>query len=68
MTQADRRNLPLQAGDTATQTVGCRRANPGLCAKHSLRSVCAFVRADGICVEPPRTWSDRFRKLKEEAA
>jgi len=59
---------PLHAGDTATQTVGCRRSNPGTCMKHSLRAVCAFVRVDGICLEPPKTWPRTFRRLTADAA
>ena len=65
MSHGDRFYLPLQAGDTATQTVGCRLGNPNNCAKHSLRTVCAFVRADGICLEPPKSWAEQFRKVKD---
>ena len=67
MNQRDRSNLPLQVGDTPTQTVGCRRANPNNCMNHSLRAVCAFVRCDGVCQEPPVSWPRRYRKLKGDA-
>ena len=26
--------------------------------------VCAFVRADGICLAPPMSWKKQFLKLK----
>ncbi len=68
MSQADRVPSPLEAGDSETQTAGCRRANPDTCMKHSLRAVCAFVRADGICLEPPKSWPMRYRKLRAAAA
>jgi hypothetical protein len=67
MTKGDRVRLPLHAGDSETQTVGCRRTNPETCMKHSLPTVCAFVRADGICLEPPISWPMRYRKLKRAA-
>jgi len=68
MSHADRVHPPLQPEDTATQTVGCRRSNPDTCMKHSLRAVCAFVRADGICLAPPQLWAEQFRKVKGDAA
>lgn len=61
--QAQRFHEPLVAGDTAKQTVGCRHTNPAICAKHSMASVCAFARADGLCLAPPATWSKQFVKL-----
>jgi hypothetical protein len=68
MRQADRFHLPLQNGDTAKQTVSCRHTNPDACAKHSLRGVCAFVRDDRICCEPPKSWPKQYLKLKGDAA
>ena len=58
-----RRHLPLEHGDTERLTVGCRHTNPGICAKHSLNRVCAFVRADNICQSPPASWPKQFRRL-----
>ena len=51
---------PLRQGDTAARTVGCRHTNPAICAKHSLEGVCAFVRKDGMCLSPPRSWPKQF--------
>lgn len=61
--QAERFHLPLGAGDTATQTEGCRHTNPDICAKNAMPSVCAFVRSDGVCCAPPASWLKQFRKL-----
>ena len=61
--QAQRFHEPLEEQDTKTQTVGCRRTNPDICAKHSMHSVCAFVRADGMCLAPPTSWPKQFEKL-----
>ncbi len=66
ITQTNTSRSPLKEGDSENQTVGCRRSNPAICAKHSMDGVCAFVREDGICVIPPRNWPKHFRALKEE--
>lgn len=50
--------------DSEERTVGCRHTNPNACSKHSLRNVCAFARADGLCVAPPRSWPSQYRKLR----
>lgn len=55
---------PLLPEESETQTVGCRHTNPHACSKHSLRRVCAFVREDGLCLAPRRTWPAQYRKLK----
>ena len=68
MRQADRFHLPLQNGDSESQTVGCRHTNPDACARRSLRTVCAFVRDDGICREPAKSWPRQYRKLRGDAA
>ena len=57
---------PLHPEDTPTQTFGCRLSNPNSCLKHSLPQVCAFVRNDGLCLSPPKTWSNTYRRLKEK--
>ncbi|MBN1189476.1 MAG: hypothetical protein JXA46_06980 [Dehalococcoidales bacterium] len=62
--QASSFRAPLRPGDTETQTVGCRYTNPDICAKHSLPAVCAFVRKDGICLSPPKSWAKQYKRLK----
>jgi hypothetical protein len=57
-------HAPLQPKDTAEQTVGCRHTQPAICAKNSIPKVCAFVRADGMCLAPPQSWKKQFVKLK----
>jgi hypothetical protein len=56
-------HAPLKEGDAENQTVGCRHTNPDICSSHSLPRVCAFSRADGICMKPPSSWSKQFKKL-----
>ncbi len=57
---------PLEPGDTREATVNCRRTHPDNCAKHYMASVCAFVRSDGMCTAPPRSWPKQFEKLSGE--
>jgi hypothetical protein len=57
-------HAPLHPLDTETRTFGCRYTNPDFCAKNRLPKVCAFVRADNICLSPPHFWPKQFRKLK----
>lgn len=61
--QAKRFHEPLATGDGAERTVGCRHTNPQICAKHSMPTVCAFARADGMCLAPPVTWTKQYKKL-----
>jgi hypothetical protein len=63
--QAAAFHAPLHPLDTAEQTFGCRHTNPIICGKHSVPDVCAFVREDGICLAPPRSWPKQFIKLLE---
>jgi hypothetical protein len=58
---------PLSAQDTESQTLGCRHSNPDICRNHSTPKKCAFVRDDGLCLLPPRSWKDIFHKLKQTA-
>jgi hypothetical protein len=60
-------HAPLKPKDTPTQTEGCRHTNPDICAKKSLQNVCAFVRADRICLKPPMSWAKQFEHLKAAA-
>jgi hypothetical protein len=57
-------HAPLHWKDTKKQTFGCRHTNPDICAKNSMPKVCAFVRADGMCLAPPLSWEKQFLKLK----
>ncbi len=54
---------PLKPADSDTQTEGCRHSNPDNCASHSLPNICAFVRRDGMCLRPPRSWPKRYKLL-----
>ena len=63
--QSKRFHEPLLPGDSETATVGCRHTNPDICAKNSLVGVCAFARADGMCLSPPTTWAKQFRRLRD---
>lgn len=56
-------HAPLRKGDTETKTVGCRHTQPNLCSKNMRSDVCAFARADGLCVSPPSSWKKQFQKL-----
>ena len=66
--QAQRFHEPLLPGDTEKQTIGCRHTNPAICAKNAMHSVCAFARADGVCLAPPATWGKQFQKLLQLGA
>lgn len=55
---------PLRPKDTATQTEGCRHSNPDICANNQLFDICAFVRADKMCMRPPRSWARQYEVLK----
>jgi hypothetical protein len=61
--QAERFHAPLEPLDTAERTVGCRHTSPDVCGRHSLDTVCAFARADGMCLAPPMTWPKQFQNL-----
>ena len=58
-------NAPLSAEDSETQTKGCRHTNPDICGNNGLDRICAFVRSDGICKRPPRSWNRIFKSLKK---
>jgi len=58
-------HAPLQANDSEDKTAGCRHTQPAICAKNSMPKVCAFVRADGMCLAPPMSWKKQFFKLKQ---
>ncbi|MBR1479247.1 MAG: hypothetical protein IJ608_15005 [Lachnospiraceae bacterium] len=57
---------PLQPGDTAEVTVGCRANNPDICKNNGIPDVCAFERADGICKKPSKAWKKQFIALSME--
>ena len=54
---------PLRSGDARDRTRGCRHTNPDICGKHSLPKVCAFVRRDGMCLDPPASWPRQYDRL-----
>lgn len=66
--QRKRLYAPLQPEDTAEQTWGCRYSNPAACGRNKMPKVCAFVREDGICTDPPRGWASQYAKLLAEVA
>ena len=55
----------LKPLDSESQTQGCRHTNPDICANHSLPQKCAFVREDGICFLPPKSWPKQYRQLRK---
>jgi hypothetical protein len=55
---------PLSDLDTELQTVGCRASNPNHCKNNSTEKKCAFVREDGLCLLPPKSWKKIFAELK----
>ena len=64
--QALRFHEPLLPGDTPKQTIGCRHTNPAICVKNAMPTVCAFARADGICLAPPASWAKQYVKLQSQ--
>ena len=56
-------HAPLQTGDTAEMTVGCRANNPDICANNGIADICAFSSEDGMCRRPSRAWKKQFEKL-----
>ena len=56
-------NSPLQIGDTADQTIGCRHSNPDICGSNGLDNICAFAREDRICKKPSAAWKKQYGKL-----
>lgn len=59
----NRFHAPLHPKDARDKTYGCRHTNPDICAKNSLAEVCAFVRADNICLSPSAAWEKQYQKL-----
>ncbi|HCA57872.1 MAG TPA: hypothetical protein DEP46_07825 [Blastocatellia bacterium] len=57
---------PIRPKDSSTQTEGCRHTNPDICASNQMPGVCAFVRADAMCIRPPRSWAKQFQALKNQ--
>lgn len=65
---AEASHAPLHSKDRVTQTVGCRHTQPAVCTKNSMPNVCVFVRQDGMCLSPPKSWAKHFKKLKQKRA
>jgi hypothetical protein len=55
---------PLSEQDTLLKTLGCRHSNSDICKNNSTEGQCAFVRSDGMCLTPPRSWKKIFDELK----
>lgn len=60
-------NAPLNPQDTEKQTFGFRQNNPDICGNNGKPDLCAFVRADGICLKPSRAWKKKYTELKEKS-
>jgi hypothetical protein len=56
---------PIHPLDSEVKTFGCRHATPDFCGKNGMPKICAFVRADRICLSPPQGWPKQFQKLKQ---
>ncbi len=65
--QSKRRDAGLQPEDAEDRTYGCRASSPEACGKHGMPACCAFVRTDGICLAPRRSWAKLYRKLLADA-
>ena len=61
-------HAPLNPGDSATQTYGCRARVASTCKNYMMEDVCAFCRADETCLQPSRMWKKQFEKLKNESS
>ena len=58
---------PLNAGDTETQTYGCRANDPGICKNCYVEGVCAFTSSDNVCKAPSSRWKKYYSQLKEHS-
>ena len=58
---------PLNSQDSPNQTYGCRCRTYQNCASNSMENVCAFVKADTICLKPPRRWAKQYEELLKTA-
>lgn len=61
------RKAPLSVEDSAQQTKGCRHSNPGICRNVDMANLCAFVRPDQICLQPPVSWPKQYQILKDSS-
>ena len=55
---------PLKPQDSPHQTYGCRCQKPNNCMNNSMENICAFVRANNICLKPPQSWAKQYEKLR----
>jgi len=58
------RNAVLKSQDSPYQTYGCRHYNPNICKNNGMENICAFVRADTICLKPPISWTKQYKIIK----
>jgi hypothetical protein len=54
---------PLSPQDSIYQTLGCRHFNANFCENNASSGRCAFVRDDGVCITPPKSWSWIYKEL-----
>jgi hypothetical protein len=54
---------PLGATDCLEKTLGCRHSNPNICKNNATPGKCAFVRDDGVCLTPPKSWKRIYQEL-----
>jgi len=66
MNNSKAHHAPLHPKDTPTETFGCRHSNPDNCSKAEMVDICAFVREDGMCLSPPKSWQKQFQRLQEK--
>ena len=55
---------PLGNLDTKETTQGCRHSSPDICKYNMNPRSCAFVRPDGLCSTPPRSWAKIYLSLE----
>lgn len=57
------KHTPLNSQDAIIQTYGCRYHKPDMCKNMGKPGICAFVRVDNVCINPPNTWKRHFKNL-----
>jgi hypothetical protein len=59
-------NRPLEDGETLKITNGCKRLNAHIFRNHSVLNICAFVRAENVCLSPPKCRKNMYKLLREK--
>ena len=57
-------STPLNSQDSPCQAYGCRVQKHDNCMSNSMENICAFVRADTICLKTPSGWAKQYEKLR----